>query len=110
MPNKSTLAYANAHRRAKLSEDLLWTTLDHFSSQGHFAGNRHRFRFKNKLFSLDSTTISLCLSLFPWAQFRRVKGGVKLHVLLDHDDYMPAFADITSAKVHDHDSPEKFKT
>ena len=101
MPNKSTLSYANAHRSAKLYEELLWTTLDHFRSQGHFAGSRHRFRFKNKLFSLDSTTISLCLSLFPWAKFRRVKGGVKLHVLLDHDDYMPAFADITSAKVND---------
>ena len=101
MPNKSTLSYANAHRSADLYEDLLWTTLDHFRRQGHFAGSRHRFRFKNKLFSLDSTTISLCLSLFPWAKFRRVKGGVKLHVLLDHDDYMPAFADITSAKVND---------
>mgnify|MGYP001815965777 CR=1 FL=1 len=100
-PNKSTLSYANAHRSAELYEDLLWTTLDHFRKQGHFAGSRHRFRFKNKLFSLDSTTISLCLSLFPWAEFRRVKGGVKLHVLLDHDDYMPAFADITSAKVND---------
>ena len=100
-PNKSTLSYANAHRSADLYEDLLWTSLDHFRKQGHFAGSRHRFRFKNKLFSLDSTTISLCLSLFPWAKFRRVKGGVKLHVLLDHDDYMPAFADITSAKVND---------
>lgn len=100
-PNKSTLSYANAHRSARLYEDLLWTTLDHFRNQGHFAGSRHRFRFKNKLFSLDSTTISLCLNLFPWAKFRRVKGGVKLHVLLDHDDYMPSFADITSAKVND---------
>ena len=100
-PNKSTLSYANAHRSAGLYEDLLWTSLEHFRSQGYFAGRRHRFRFKNKLFSLDSTTISLCLSLFPWAKFRRVKGGVKLHVLLDHDDYMPAFAQITSAKVND---------
>ena len=49
-------------------------------------GLRRKVRFKNKLLSLDSTTISLCLSLFPWAQFRRTKGGVKLHVLLDHDD------------------------
>jgi len=100
-PNKSTLAYANLHRSAALYEDLLWTTLDHFRSSGHFAKSRYKFRFKNKLFSLDSTTISLCLSLFPWAKFRRVKGGVKLHVLLDHDDYMPSFADITSAKVND---------
>lgn len=100
-PNKSTLAYANAHRSAALYEDLLRTTLNHFRTHGHFGKRRHKFRFKNKLFSLDSTTISLCLSLFPWAKFRRVKGGVKLHVLLDHDDYMPSFAAITSAKVND---------
>lgn len=100
-PNKSTLSYANANRTAGLFEDLLWTTLDHFRSNGYFGGSRHRFRFKNKLFSLDSTTISLCLSLFPWAKFRRVKGGVKLHILLDHDDYMPTFADVSSAKEND---------
>ena len=51
--------------------------------------------------SLDSTTISLCLSLFPWARFRRAKGGVKVHVLLDHDDYMPSYVLLTEARRHD---------
>jgi len=101
MPNKSTLSYANANRPAELYKDLLWTVLDRFRSSGQLTGSRHRFRFKNKLFSLDSTTISLCLSLFPWAEFRRAKGGVKVHVLLDHDDYMPAFTVISEAKKHD---------
>lgn len=100
-PNKSTLAYANAHRSANLFEDLLWTVLQRFRSCGHLPQRQHRFRFKNKLFSIDSTTISLCLSLFPWADFRRSKGGVKVHVLLDHDDYMPAFAAISEAKRND---------
>ena len=100
-PNKSTLAYANAHRSADLFEDLLWAVLRRFRSCGHLPQRQHRFRFKNKLFSLDSTTISLCLSLFPWADFRRSKGGVKVHVLLDHDDYMPAFAAISEAKKND---------
>lgn len=100
-PNKSTLAYANAHRSADLFEDLLWAVLSRFRSCGHLPQRRHRFRFRNKLFSLDSTTISLCLSLFPWADFRRTKGGIKVHVLLDHDDYMPGFADISTAKEHD---------
>jgi len=100
-PNKSTLAYANAHRSADLFEDLLWAVLERFRSCGHLPQKQHRFRFKNKLFSLDSTTISLCLSLFPWADFRRSKGGVKVHVLLDHDDYMPAFAAISEAKRND---------
>ncbi len=59
---------------------------------------KHPFRFKNRLLSLDSTTISLCLSLFPWADFRQAKGGVKLHVLLSHDDYLPEFAVLTEAR------------
>jgi hypothetical protein len=62
---------------------------------------KHKFRFKNKLLSLDSTTISLCLMLFPWAKFRRAKGGVKAHVLLDHDDYLPAYVLLTEFPAHD---------
>jgi IS4 transposase len=48
-----------------------------------------------------ATAISLCLSLFPWADYRQTKGGVKVHVLLDQSDYMPSFVTITNAKVHD---------
>jgi hypothetical protein len=58
---------------------------------------KHKFKFKNKLYSLDATTVSLCLSLFPWASFRRTKAGVKLHTLLDHGGYLPAFVAITPA-------------
>lgn len=100
-PNKSTLSYANAHRSADLFEDLLKVVLRRFQSCGHLPQRQHRFRFKNKLYSMDSTTITLCLSLFPWADFRRSKGGVKVHVLLDHDYYMPAFAAISEAKKND---------
>ena len=100
-PNKSTLSYANQNRPAALYEELFWTMLNRFRSSGGLGKRKCKFRFKNKLLSLDSTTISLCLSLFPWAKFRRAKGGVKVHVLLDHDDYMPSFALITKAKRHD---------
>ena len=62
---------------------------------------KHKFRFKSKLFSLDATTIKLCLSLFPWASFRQRKGGVKAHVLLDHDGYIPAFVAVTTARTHE---------
>ena len=62
---------------------------------------KHKFRFKNKLFSLDATVVSLCLSLFPWARFRRTKGGIKLHTLLDHDGYLPAFVAISPAREHE---------
>jgi hypothetical protein len=100
-PSKSNLSYANRHRPATLFEDLFWTMTDRFRAQGHLGSRKHKFRFKNKLLSLDSTTISLCLSLFPWAEFRRAKGGVKAHVLLDHDDYMPSYVLISKAKMHD---------
>lgn len=96
-PRRSTLAYANEHRPAALFEDLFWTAAARFRQQQALGGRQHKFRFKNKLLSLDSTTISLCLSLFPWARFRRAKGGVKAHVLLDHDDYLPAWVVLTEA-------------
>jgi hypothetical protein len=100
-PNKSTLSYANEHRPAALFEDLFYTSLNRFRQQQGLGARKRKFRFRNKLLSLDSTTISLCLALFPWAKFRRAKGGVKAHVLLDHDDYLPAYVLITEAKTSD---------
>ena len=100
-PNKSTLSYANQHRPEALFEDLFYTSLNRFREQEGLGSRKTKFRFKNKLLSLDSTTISLCLDLFPWAQFRRAKGGVKAHVLLDHDDYLPSYVLITEAKRSD---------
>lgn len=100
-PSRSNLSYANIHRPADLFEDLFWTTAQRFRTQGRLGPRQHKFRFKNKLLSLDSTTISLCLNLFPWAEFRRAKGGVKAHVLLDHDDYLPSYVLISKAKMHD---------
>ncbi len=96
-PKKSTLSYANAHRPWQMFEDLFYETLD-FCRQ---AAPVKKFRFKNKLLSMDATTISLCLSMFPWAKFRRTKGAIKLHLLLDHDGYLPTFAYIENAKRHD---------
>lgn len=100
-PKKSTLAYANEHRPAELFEDLFYTMLALFRSNQMLGRRKAVFRFKSKLLSLDSTVISLCLSLFPWAEFRKAKGGVKIHVLLDHDDYMPAWVLVTEARQHD---------
>ena len=97
-PNKSTLSYANKQRPWVFFKDLFYMTLKTCRSA---ASAKHRFRFKNKLLSLDATTISLCLSLFPWAKFRRTKGAVKLHLLLDHDGYLPTFAHVTEASRHD---------
>ena len=84
-----------------LYEDLFCTALDRFRDEEGLGQRKKKFRFKNKLLSLDSTTISLCLKMFPWAKFRRAKGGVKAHVLLDHDDYLPRYVLITEAKRSD---------
>jgi hypothetical protein len=100
-PNKSTLSYANRHRPAALYEDLFYTALMRFRDEQGLGVRKRKFRFKNRLLSLDSTTISLCLEMFPWAQFRRAKGGVKAHVLLDHDDYLPRYVLITEARRSD---------
>ena len=61
----------------------------------------HRFRFSNPLYSLDASTIDLCLSLFPWAEFRTTKGAIKLHVGLNHRGHLPEFVTITDGKVGD---------
>jgi hypothetical protein len=100
-PNKSTLSYANQHRPAALYQELFYTALERFRTQQQLGVRKRTFRFKNKLLSLDSTTVSLCLSLFPWAQFRRTKGGVKAHVLMDHDDYLPRYVLLTPARASD---------
>jgi hypothetical protein len=100
-PNKSSLAYANKHRPARLYEELFYTVLGRFREEKGLGLRKQKFRFKNKLLSLDSTTVSLCLEMFPWAKFRRAKGGVKAHVLLDHDDYLPRYVLITEARRSD---------
>ncbi len=61
----------------------------------------HDFRFDNPLYSLDASTIDLCLSVFPWADFRTTKGAVKLHVGLNHAGYLPEFVTLTEGKKHD---------
>ncbi len=62
---------------------------------------KKKFRFKSKLYSLDASAIDLCLSLFDWAVYRKTKGAVKLHLLLDHDGYLPVFANIKEGNVHE---------
>ena len=98
-PAKSTLSYANAHRPWELYQDVFFHLRDFCRSESPV--KKKKFRFKNKLLSLDSTTVDLCLSLFPWADFRQTKGAIKLHLLLDHEGYLPDFAVITDGKIAD---------
>ena len=94
---RSTLARVNEKQPHTLYEALFGRLL----ARCRTAAPGHGFRFKAKLFSLDSTTVDLCLAAFPWAKFRRTKGAVKLHVGLDHGGHMPAFAHVTDGKGSD---------
>lgn len=95
--SRSSLGRVNKKQPCSLYEALFAKLL----SRCQGLAPRHGFRFKNKLYSLDASTIDLCLSVFPWAKFRSTKGAVKLHVGLDHDGLLPAFMTITDGKVHD---------
>jgi hypothetical protein len=97
-PCRSTLAYANEHRPWQLYQEIFLRLLQRCRRQG--LGEK-KFRFKNPLRSLDSSIIDLSVTLFDWAKFRRTKGAVKLHLVLDHDGYLPSFALITEGKVSD---------
>ena len=98
-PKKSTLAYANEHRPWQLYQTVFEQTLSKcrelVASQG---GRKKKFRFKNKLMSLDGSIIDLSVSMFDWAKFRQTKGAIKLHLLLDHDGYLPSFGVVTEGK------------
>jgi len=99
-PAHSTLANANKVRSWELFESLFYTLLKHI--QGNLdLRSRRALSIPNKLYSLDSTTIDLCLSLYDWAKFRSRKGAIKLHMRLDHDGYLPDFALVTEGKTND---------
>ena len=97
-PCRSTLAYANEHRSWQLYQEIFLSLLQRCRSQ---AFTEKKFRFKNPLRSLDSSIIDLSVTLFDWAKFRRTKGAIKLHLVLDHDGYLPSFALITEGRVSD---------
>ncbi len=93
-PKRSTLAYANEHRPWQLYQTVFEQLLG--KCRGEVRGGT-KFRFKNKLLSLDGSVIDLSVTMYDWAKFRRTKGGVKLHLLLDHDGYLPKYAVIEPA-------------
>jgi len=95
--NRSTLARVNNEKPHTLYEALFGKLLGRCKS----VSPKHRFRFKNKLYSLDASIIDLCLSVFPWATFRKAKGAVKLHLGLDHNGYLPAFVSLKEGARHE---------
>jgi putative transposase len=95
--SRASLARINEQQPHSLYEALFGKLL----SRCQGLAPRHGFKFSNKLYSLDASTIDLCFSLFPWANFRSTKGGIKLHVSVDHDGYLPTLVTVTDAKVSD---------
>lgn len=95
--SRSNLARMNENKPYQLYESLFFKLLQRCQQ----SAPGHGFRFKNRLYSLDASLIHLCLSLFPWADYRQTKGAVKLHVGLNHAGYLPEFVALTEGSVHE---------
>ena len=95
VPKRSTLAYANQHRPWELFRNVFYKTSERCRAE---LGHKTKFRFKNRLLSIDSSVVTLCSKMFPWATWSRQKGAVKLHLTLDHAGYLPEAMVITTGK------------
>ena len=94
---RSTLSDANNNRDWRIFEGIFYCLLERCQK----LTPKHKFRFKNPLYSLDSSIIELCLAVFPWAKFRKAKGALKIHCLLEHRGCLPSFIVVTDGKCHD---------
>ena len=97
--SRSTLAYANETRSWKIYADFAQILIHHARSL--YAADRFDVDLQATAYAFDSTTIDLCMSLFPWARFRKHKSAVKLHTLIDLRGSIPCFIHITDGKVAD---------
>jgi hypothetical protein len=98
-PTRSTLAYANEHRSWEIYQDIFRQLVS--MCQAEAKSRKARFRFKQPVLSLDSTTIPLCLSMFEWAKYVRTKGAVKLHLVLDNQGFLPQYAVLSEGRKAD---------
>jgi hypothetical protein len=97
--SRSTLGDANKRRDWRIWKDCARVLIRH--ARTLYARDDFGLTLKQAAYALDSTTIDLCLALFPWARFRRHKGAVKLHTLIDLRGNIPCFIRITHGKTHD---------
>ena len=97
--SRNNLANANKVRNWRIYEDLAQIMIK--ETRKLYANDESFLNLENTIYALDSTTIDLCLSLFPWAKFRKRKGAIKVHTLLDLQNNIPTIAIITDGKVHD---------
>lgn len=95
--SRSSFSRVNQEQPWQLYQELFYRLFNRCST----IASKHSFKFHNKLYSMDASTIDLCLSVFPWAESRQKKGAIKLHTVLDHDGLIPAFVDMTEGKTHE---------
>ena len=95
--SRSQLAYVNSRRDSKLFQGLFYRMLDRCLKEAP----QNKFRFNGPLKIIDSTLVFLCASLFPWARYRKTKGALKIHTLLDFQGTIPQFIVITHGKKHE---------
>jgi hypothetical protein len=98
-PSKSTISYQNKNRSFEIFKDYYFELLKSLGQHPQF--KQVKFRIKSKILLLDSTTVSLCLSLFDWAKYKTTKGAIKMHTLLDFDGNLPTYVNITDGKTAD---------
>jgi hypothetical protein len=95
--SRSQLSYVNARRDYRLFQSLYYHLFAHCVD----LAPKHRFKFNNPLHVLDSTLVHLCLDVFPWAKYRKRKGALKIHTLLDLQGTIPSFIVVTDGRQHD---------
>lgn len=96
---RTNLAYANEHRNWRVYADLAQVLIRR--ARGLYASHGHGLDIDEMVYALDSSTIDLCLSMFPWAHFRQTKAAIKLHTMIDLRGSIPVFISITEGSVHD---------
>jgi len=98
--SRNNLSHALKNRSHEIFEKAFFVLLWKLQNERGIVHDK-RFKFKMPVRSIDSTTISLCLSLFDWAKFRQKKGGIKLHVMFNNKDHMPEVINFSNAEKHD---------
>jgi hypothetical protein len=98
-PTRTNIAYANKHRSWKVYEDFAQLLIK--KVRPLYLNDSSPVGLDEMVYAFDSSTIDLCLSLFPWAKFRKTKSAVKLHTMIDLRGSIPVFISITDGKVHD---------
>jgi putative transposase len=101
---RSTLSDANNKRDYRIYQDLFYSVLEKVQQMAP----KYKLKLPRKLYIMDSTTINLCLKLFPWARFRKTKAAIRIHALMQADGSLPTFLQITDGKIHDNNAAKSF--